>query len=229
MKKAAIEFVLWTYVLSGVSALTTIKLQPKQRYSNKIYAPRKKDSCRSHNQQRHFPLFVLPPMQWFFGDKDKNRNEAAKEFTGESAKEAEMMQRTAKMMEDHRRSQETAERTAAMMEELSSIQVVGKSKAGASGGMGIGGDNRRGGVKVTFNGEQRPIAVEVDPNFLFSSSMSESQGIISVDELNEAITDAMLDGYEQSGKLIEEKIKVLYGQLGLPRDPPTMDSAKGNS
>ena len=92
------------------------------------------------------------------------------------------------------------------MEEFSSIQVVGKSKAGASGGIGIGGgDKRRGGVKVTFNGEQRPIGVEVDPNYLFSSSMSESQGIVSVDELNEAIIDALEDGYKQGGKLMEEK------------------------
>ena len=124
------------------------------------------------------------------------------------------MQRTAKMMDDHRRSQEASERTAAMMEELSSVRVVGKSKAGAGGGI-IGGD-RKGGVKITFNGQQRPTKVEVDPNFLF---MSDEQGVISIENLNEAIMDAMQNGFDESGKVIEERIKGLYGQLGLPREP----------
>lgn len=170
------------------------------------------------------PLYVLPAFQWLFGknkDKESNNNQSGKEFAGESA---EMMHRTAKMMEDHRRSKEAAERTAVMMDELSSMLVVGKSKAGAKSGGGIGGlgGDRKGGVKVTFNGQQRPINVEVDPNFLFSSSMAESQGVMSIEELNEAITDAMQDGYEQSGKLMEEKIKGLYGQLGLPREPQSL-------
>lgn len=252
MKSVAIGIVIWTQVLLSISAFTAIPFQSKQcakcaswSGSGQITLSTKK-SWRIHTRSGKI-LYATPPFQWFFQKKDNNseaakppfrwffqekdnNNEAAKEFTGESAKEAELMHRTAKIMEDHRRSQETAERTAAMMEELSSVQVVGKSKAGASGGIGIGGgDKRRGGVKVTFNGEQRPIGVEVDPNYLFSSSMSESQGIVSVDELNEAIIDALEDGYEQSGKLMEEKIKGLYGQLGLPREPPSLPSGQENT
>ncbi|KAL3776202.1 hypothetical protein HJC23_011069 [Cyclotella cryptica] len=123
--------------------------------------------------------------------------------------EEELMHRTVKMIENHRRSQEAAERTATIMEELSTSFVTGKSKAG-SGAMGLGS-----GVKVIFDGTSRPISVEVDPNFLFSSSES---GVISVEELNAAITEAMLDGYQQSGKLMGEKMKTLYEQLGLPRE-----------
>ena len=52
--------------------------------------------------------------------------------------ETDLMQRTAKMMEDHRRSQEAMEKTSAMMEELAATLVVGESK--------------KKGVKVTFNG-----------------------------------------------------------------------------
>jgi len=131
------------------------------------------------------------------------------------------------MMEDHKRSEEVAERTASMMEELSSILVIGKSKAGKGGGLRIG-DKRGGGVKVTFNGEQRPIAVEVDPNFLFSSTpQNVSEGVITIEELNGAILEAMEDGYEQSGKLMEEKIKGLYGQLGLPREPSILPEQDG--
>ena len=139
-----------------------------------------------------------------------------------------MMQRTANMMEDHRRSQEAAERTAAIMDDLSSTQVVGKSKAGSSGGISIGGGDRKGGVKVTYNGQQEPTGVEVDPNFLFSSSStSESQGVISVEDLNDAIMDAMEDGYAKSGNLMEEKIKDLYGQLGLQREPAPLKDEQG--
>ena len=67
------------------------------------------------------------PLESLFKKEDEIDNN--KEFTS-SAKEAEMMHRTAKMMEDHRRSQEAAERTAALMDELASTQVIGKSKAG---------------------------------------------------------------------------------------------------
>eukprot|EP00571_Detonula_confervacea_P000807 CAMPEP_0172324932 /NCGR_PEP_ID=MMETSP1058-20130122/52689_1 /TAXON_ID=83371 /ORGANISM="Detonula confervacea, Strain CCMP 353" /LENGTH=239 /DNA_ID=CAMNT_0013041355 /DNA_START=280 /DNA_END=999 /DNA_ORIENTATION=+ len=219
-------------ILSTVSAFTTLPLQPRHYASWSApgrIAVNTENSQRIHTRSSK-TLSALPTFQWLFQKKDKDiNNESAKEFTGESAKEAEMMHRTAKMMEKSRRSQEAAERTAAMMEELSSSLVVGKSKAGASGGIGLGGaNNRRGGVKVTFNGQQRPIGVDVDPNFLFSSSMSESQGVISIEELNEAMTDAMQDAYDQSGKLMEEKIKGLYEQLGLSREPPSLPSEQGD-
>ena len=151
--------------------------------------------------------------------KDETDNDT--ELT--SAKEAEMMHRTAKMMEDHRRSQEAAERTAALMDELSATQVIGKSKAGVGGG-GIGGigDSRRGGVKATYDGKQQPLGIEVDPNFLFMSESEE--GVISMDDLNDAITDAVQNGYELSTKLMEDKIKGLYEQLGLSREAQELPS-----
>ena len=154
------------------------------------------------------------PLESLFKKEDEIDNN--KEFTS-SVKEAEMMHRTAKMMEDHRRSQEAAERTAALMDELSSTQVIGKSKAGVgTGGIGGIGENRRGGVKATYDGKQQPIGIEVDPNFLFMSESEE--GVISMDDLNDAITDAVQNGYELSTKLMEDKIKGLYEQLGLSRE-----------
>ncbi len=101
----------------------------------------------------------------------------------------------------------------------------------------MGGDGgRRGGVKVTFNGHQLPVSVEVDPRFLFSSPSPSSGvggggggdasnaargagGVISVEELGDAIADAMRDRYERSGRVMDDKIRGLYDQLGLPRDP----------
>ncbi|KAL7534618.1 hypothetical protein ACHAXR_006000 [Thalassiosira sp. AJA248-18] len=221
-------YVVFSSPLKSVSAFTVISKQfcaQRESWS----APGPIATCTQNSgrirKRSSKILFAIPPLQWLFprGNKDAD-SDTAKEFAGEAAKEAEMMHRTAKMMEDHRRSQEAAERTAAMMDELSSVRVVGKSKAGASGGIGIGGDSRRGGVKVTFNGQQRPVGVEVDPNFLFSSSMSESQGVLSIEELNEAIADAMENGYEQSGSIMQDKIKSLYSQLGLPREPPSLPS-----
>jgi DNA-binding protein YbaB len=122
--------------------------------------------------------------------------------------ETDLMQRTAKMMEDHRRSQEAMEKTSAMMEELAATLVVGESK--------------KKGVKVTFNGQRRPVSVEVDPSFLISSS----SGVISTAELNTAITDAMKNAYGQSGALMEKRMSGLYEQLGLPREPLSLDSKR---
>ena len=160
---------------------------------------------------RRTTILYANPLEGLFQKKDKEQTNGA-EFT--SAKEAEAMHRTAKMMEDHRRSQEVSERTAAIMEELTSSQVVGKSKAGVGGGIGIG-DGRKGGVKATFNGKQQPLDVVVDPKFLFNGA----EGVISIDELNEAISDALQNGYELSTKLMEEQIKGLYEQLGLSKEP----------
>lgn len=121
------------------------------------------------------------------------------------------------MMEDHRRSQEAAERTAAMMDELSNVQVVGKSSS-----------SFRSGVKATFDGRQRPLSVEVDANFMFRGNKKRrggdggeeeaAMGLVSIEELNEAVTDAVLDGWTKSGVVMKDRMKGLYEQLGLPQE-----------
>jgi DNA-binding protein YbaB len=141
------------------------------------------------------------------------------------------MYQAARTIDENKRSQEISERTTAIMDELSSTLVVGRSKAGPKNS-GILSNERKGGVKVTFNGHQRPISVDVDPRFLFSTSNSNTNnngdridgGIVSIDELNDAITDAMCDGYERSGKVMDDKLRGLYEQLGLSKDPIPMPS-----
>jgi DNA-binding protein YbaB len=123
------------------------------------------------------------------------------------------MYQVARTIDEHKHSQEISERTTIIMDELSSTLVVGRSKAGPKNS-GILSSERKGGVKVTFNGHQRPISVEVDPRFLFSS----------IDELNDAIADAMCDGYERSGKVMDDKLRGLYEQMGLTKDPIAMPS-----
>lgn len=137
------------------------------------------------------------------------------------------MYQAARTIDEHRRSQETSERTTIIMDELSSTLVVGRSKAGPKTSGILLSNERKGGVKVTFNGQQRPLSVDVDPRFLFPSSSSsinnghrsDAGGIVSIDELNDAIADAMCDGYERSGKVMDDKLRGLYEQLGLSRDP----------
>lgn len=141
----------------------------------------------------------------FFGNKDSDSNAA-------TTMNDELMQRTAKMMEDHRRSQEAVERTSEMMQELASTMVIGESKQGPN--------RKKGSVKVTFNGHRCPMSVEVDPNFLVSSS----SGVISTSELNSAITEAMQDAFRQSGSVMEKRMTQLYEQLGLPKEPLSLDS-----
>ncbi len=51
-------------------------------------------------------------------------------------------------------------------------------------------------------------------------------GVISVEELNDAIADEMRDGYERSDRVMEDKLRRLYKQLGLSRDPVPLPSNK---
>ncbi|KAK1735662.1 hypothetical protein QTG54_013825 [Skeletonema marinoi] len=155
------------------------------------------DRRTSHRQIKSYTSLRVTLPNWF-GNKDDDSN----------IDETDLMQRTAKMMEDHRRSQEAMEKTSAMMDELASTLVVGESK--------------KKGVKVTFNGQRRPVSVEVDPSFLISSS----SGVISTSELNKAMTEAMKNAYDQSGALMEKRMSGLYEQLGLPREPLSLDSKR---
>jgi hypothetical protein len=163
-------------------------------------------------------------------------------------READLMHRTVRIMEECRRSQEVAEHTPSVMDELLGALVMGRSAASLSGGgggiLGIVGDGtRRGGVKVTFNGHRRPVAVKVNLRFWFPHRprcrpMSVvgggttrpprrvRGGVISAEELNDAIADEMWDGYKRSGRVMEDKLRRLYKQLGLSRDPVPLPSNK---
>ena len=65
-----------------------------------------------------------------------------------TTREAEVMRRAAKMMEEHRRSQEVSERAATMMDKLSLTSIVGRSTAspGRGGGYWVVGGEGAGGA-----------------------------------------------------------------------------------
>ena len=51
-----------------------------------------------------------------------------------------------------------------------------------------------------------------------------ASGVLSVEKLNHAITDALRDGYERSGNVMDDKLWGMYKQLGLSSDPILMPS-----
>jgi DNA-binding protein YbaB len=73
---------------------------------------------------------------------------------------------------------------------------------------GIAADGK---VKVTFNGQQIPIGVEVDESYL--NDMVSERGKDGVDELCLALTNAMQEAHYKSGIKVEEKMKSVYSDL----------------
>lgn len=61
-------------------------------------------------------------------------------------------------------------------------------------------------VKVVFDGQQRPIGVQIDEAYLAGADAS---------ELNTALTSAMKDAYQKSSEKMDEKMKSFYIDLGL--------------
>ncbi len=53
-------------------------------------------------------------------------------------------------------------------------------------------------------------------------------GVVSVKELSGTIADAMQYGYERSGRVIDDKRRGLYEQLGLSRDQAPLPSNNAN-
>jgi hypothetical protein len=49
-------------------------------------------------------------------------------------------------------------------------------------------------------------------------------GVILAEELSGAIANAMRGGYKRSGRVMDDKLRGLYKQLGLSRDPAPLPS-----
>jgi hypothetical protein len=153
-----------------------------------------------------------------------------------------------RMMEECRRSQEATERASAVMDKLLGMLVMGRSVASLSGGGGDPGNC--GGWPNEGRGQgyvQRPSAprggqgqfeVLVPPIAHVAIQCRRWRwgccarlagcggGVISAEELNNAIADEMRDGYKRSGRVMEDKLRRLYKQLGLSRDPAPLPSNK---
>ena len=134
----------------------------------------------------HFSFF------WFGGKETK-----------ESDVESEDMGRVKGIMEtmdNFRTSQRVGERASNILQDLSNILVEGSAADGK--------------IKVTFNGQQKPVAVNIDEAFFLS--VKDRKG--GVEDLNDALTKAMQDAHAKSSKKMEEKLKSFYNDLGFKNE-----------
>ncbi len=59
-----------------------------------------------------------------------------------------------------------------------------------------------------------------------ASALRRAGEVTSAEELNNAIADAMRDGYKRSGRVMEDKLRGMHKQLGLSRDLAPLPSNK---
>lgn len=114
-------------------------------------------------------------------------------------------------MASFKSSQRVGERTGTALQELSNILVEGTAADGK--------------VKVTFNGQQVPVGVQIDETYLRgllakrpglgNSSSSNNSSKEGVDQLCAAITEAMKEAQTKSAAKVDDKLKSLYSDLGF--------------
>jgi len=133
--------------------------------------------------------------RWWFSDSpedDTENDDLASNST--EIRLSEDVADVANVMEGLKRSQRVGERAEKVLQELSSTIVQG---TGADGN-----------VKVTYNGQQIPVGVQVDETYLKEvASKSSKEG---VEELCLALITAMQDAHYKSGTKLEEKMKSFY-------------------
>jgi len=135
----------------------------------------------------------------FWSNRKKEKNEDISEEAGIQIKRRKEksfegdLGSTAGMMENFMQSQELAKKTSALLQELSSSIVEGISE--------------KGNVKIFFDGQQRPVSVEINEEYIQN---------VGTEDLNEAITSAMQDAHTKSMQLSRDKMQSLYIELGLP-------------
>lgn len=134
------------------------------------------------------PLFLF----WFGKDGDKAKMPEKKK----SDRKGEGLGGVAQVMdsmEAFKKAQQAGTLTGNLLQELSAVNVEGNAA-----------DNK---VRVFFDGQQQPKRVQIDESYLRS---------VDVDDLNAALAIAMKDAYQKSREKMQEKLKELYGELGLP-------------
>ena len=138
-------------------------------------------------------MFAFP---WFGGgDEDKkNQDESSDEVLGVHL---EGVANIVDSMVSFKTSQRVGERSSAVLQDLKNVLVEGASKDGK--------------VKVTYNGQQKPIGVQIEEAY-FQSLKSNKDG---ADELSDALSKAMQEAHSKSAAKMEEKLKSLYSDLGF--------------
>lgn len=99
-------------------------------------------------------------------------------------------------MSSFKTSKRVSDRTNAVLQDLSNTIVEGTSADGK--------------VKVTYNGQQQPVGVQIDEGYFQSLGRKSGAGELSI-----AMTEAMQEAHSKSASKIEEKVKSLYSDLGF--------------
>ena len=95
-------------------------------------------------------------------------------------------------MENFKTAQQVGKMTNALVQELAATTVEGVAVDGK--------------VKVVFDGQQRPLGVQIDETYLAN---------VEASDLSVALTTAMKDAYRKSAERMDEKMKSFYVDLGL--------------
>lgn len=149
-------------------------------------------------QTHHFPATgrrqsSLSVLGFFQGKDELGKDDTADEaVVGSLSGVSDVMD----AMNRFKTSQRVTERTSVVIQELAGITVEGTSADGK--------------VKVMYNGQQRPIGVQIDEAYF--QSLGRKSG---ARELNVALTEAMKQAHEKSAAKMEDKLKSLYSDLGF--------------
>lgn len=148
-------------------------------------------SCSIATASTPRPLHLF----WFGKDGDKVGT-SDKKKVGTTDKKGEVLGGVAQVMDSmaaFKKGQQVGTLTWNLVQEL--------------GGTTVEGNAAEGKVRVFFDGQQRPKRVQIDEAYVRD---------VDIDDLNSALVVAMQDAYKKSREKMEEKMKELYGELGLP-------------
>ena len=135
----------------------------------------------------------------WFKDSQDDKKDDEDDTDDANSQLSENIAGTSRVIESFKTSQRIGEQSGAALQELSATFVEGTS-----------GD---GNVKVTFNGQQMPVGVEIDETYW--KSIASEEGKDGVDKLCAALTDAMQSAHYLSGIQLEEKMQSVYSDLGF--------------
>eukprot|EP00980_Cylindrotheca_fusiformis_P008765 scaffold1869_cov122-Cylindrotheca_fusiformis.AAC.27 len=131
---------------------------------------------------------------WFGGGKedsiDESSSKAASAYLGNVASVMDTMA-------SFKKSQRIEKRTTGVLQDLSNQFVEGSSADGK--------------IKFTYDGKQKPIGVQIDPNYF----QSLKNGKAGSEELSKAVLEAIREAHEKSTAKMEEKMKSVYEEIGF--------------
>ena len=133
----------------------------------------------------------------WFGDASTNKTEDENNIEEEQSQPPANLVNVATVMEGLKNAKKIGERTNNVLQDLSNILIEGSAAEGK--------------VKVTYTANQKPMGVQIDPEY-FQSLKGDKEGS---NELSLAMTQAMEEAHAKSAVKMEEKMKTLYADLGF--------------